>query len=1828
MLAVPLTAERSGAAVPAAHGEERGAGRASPPAPLPPSYPSPHKAGSGRRWRAVAEGSGTPAAGQEAAPPDGRSLPKRAGSEGLGAQQPADGSSVACQPVALENGASPPAEWFPRAQGSGPRQPGSDGDGRSFRVNLHCKHPRPRELKCNSRSSSKAEGPGLTFPDPHVSNCSAKRHAGEEEVRMRVKPPGPVVTTSVVRGSPDYVREPKFYPPGHPVQRPPACPAEKALSCSVLSFPEGSCPTLSREHQAGSLLHGDPADRCQSLHGGTKAAEDLLGCAGEPRILGGSAEEAAACDRAPKTFPNATLASGRCNIDSILALLRSKCGNGHINLHPVVQLIDIMKDLNRLSEDLKSSGVHLDCGSLRGGGGGGHEDSRLLPADRDLQYSFFSSPSLANSIRSPEERGVLCKTEPSRHPRPPARDGEADGGGGSAPQPPGHSGGVGGSSKAPAEEAGCSQPDAGDYSDLAEADILNELASLACPGTQLLESQAMEPQPQLLPAQELDSQSRLLDSQSLESQPQLLDSQSLEPLPESLELQNLEPLGLQSLEPLSESLELQSLEPLSESLELQSLEPLAEPLGLQTLEPLPGALEPPLLPAEPSLLEPQTLGPVSELLEAQPGAGDPLRPHGLQPRLGGCPLGSVVKRGPCGGRGAGRCGEDHRKYALRRTDKPKMLCRRRRAGRGRRADVTPESRVLSPLALPAEVPPGPEEPSTPLLAPPPPPPSTLDPDEVPKPPATGKKSKCRGVRKMVVKMAKIPVSLGRRNKTTYKVSSLSSNLNLEGKELAASSSMEPTPLLKMKNNGRNVVVVFPPGEMPIILKRKRGRPPKNLLLGQAKPKEPTPEVKKRRRRKQKLASPQPSYIADTNDSKADYSDVLAKLAFLNRQSQSSGRCSPPRCWTPSEPESIHQAPDTQSISHFLHRVQGFRRRGGKAGGFGGRGGGHAARAARCSFSDFFEGIGKKKKAPAALHADPVHPRKRGRPEPDPVGKPKRKRRARKNGALFPEPNPGQSFGDSAAEWAGGEKGSPWAPHHGHPGGQAGRNGGYQGAEARPFHAAGLESGSSSRANFYAGSAPSSQTEAGLERHSLFTGYFRSLLDSDDSSDLLDFALSASRSESRKSAAAYTAPPAALPGQRGLAAYPARGGKVAAATPGTEAAFHAAMQGRPAFPPSRAAAAAGYGVAQGSSECRGAEAFPKLAPPSAVSRSPTTHPAASGTPGYSPYGSYGTGQSVAPASVFPPGKQYPSAQDCPNSKDCSFAYGSGSSLPSSPSSAHSAGYAPPTAGPSLPLGKAAFFNSAEQGGQFSSAAHTPLRCDSRASTVSPGGYMVPKGSASFQPSPENCRQFPSAAPWAFRQGYGGLDWSSEAFSQLYNPGFECHLNEPNVILDISNYTPQKAKQQTVSETFSESSSDSTQFNQPASYRRANSEASSSEGQSSLSSLEKLMMDWNEASSAPGYNWNQSVLFQSNSKPGRGRRKKVDMFDTSHLNFSSSSSSSSVYPSKRSTGPRQPRGSRGACASKKERGTGKTKFPTKSQAVNPLFQESTDLGLDYYSGDSSMSPLPSQSRGFGVGERDPCDYAGPYSMNPSTPSDGTFVQGFQSDSPGLGQPDLESKHFPALPHQLAAPGQQTVFEASLQKAFSPNCSPTLAFKEDLRAGNIRKLPACDSLKHSMQGGALPHAPHLACRDLPMPQPHYDSPSCKNPPYWYSPNASTRSPSYDGKAGASMLVDFMGRTDPSCLNPHLSSPSGTHPSKGEKEPLEMSRAHHRGPYACPLINDLNISPVPRDSMLQLQDNYRYPSFAPQGHPVMAPTQKSGFLGPMVEQQHPEDTFTVTSL
>ncbi|MCJ8746328.1 hypothetical protein PDJAM_G00140540, partial [Pangasius djambal] len=209
-----------------------------------------------------------------------------------------------------------------------------------------------------------------------------------------------------------------------------------------------------------------------------------------------------------------------------------------------------------------------------------------------------------------------------------------------------------------------------------------------------------------------------------------------------------------------------------------------------------------------------------------------------------------------------------------------------------------------------------------------------------------------GVRKIVVKIARIPVHLSRRQKS-YKISSLESvAVGSHGEgctageapeggssgEMSAHISKEPTALLRMKNNGKSVMVMFPPGELPVILKRRRGRPPKQALPGQpdmretragaasaAEPKKP------RRRRRVKLPSPLPSYVNDTNDVKVEYADVLSKLAFLNRQPPSTGRCSPPRCWTPTEPETFHTSPENPNLSTLLHRLTGFRRRGGRAG---------------------------------------------------------------------------------------------------------------------------------------------------------------------------------------------------------------------------------------------------------------------------------------------------------------------------------------------------------------------------------------------------------------------------------------------------------------------------------------------------------------------------------------------------------------------------------------------------------------------------------------------------------------------------------------------------------------------------------------------------------------------------------------------------------------------------------------------------------------------------------------------------------------------------------
>ncbi|XP_066573676.1 transcription factor Gibbin [Amia ocellicauda] len=1072
-------------------------------------------------------------------------------------------------------------------------------------------------------------------------------------------------------------------------------------------------------------------------------------------------------------------------------------------------------------------------------------------------------------------------------------------------------------------------------------------------------------------------------------------------------------------------------------------------------------------------------------------------------------------------------------------------------------------------------------------------------------PTRGKrKGKCVGIRKFVVKVARIPVHMSRRHKS-YKISSMESPAVQDGTgggeegEGVKGPLREPTALLKMKNNGKNVMVMFPPGELPVILKRRRGRPPKQIPPGQPDPREvKAGEAKKpRRRRRVKLPSPQPSYVGDTNDAKSEYGDVLSKLAFLNRQPPTTGRCSPPRCWTPSDPETLQQPPENPSISTLLHRLQGFRRRGGRAGCMGGRGGlAGSAESFKRSFSDFFETIGKKRKAPPT---DPNHPRKRGKQaaadmsNAPPGEKVVRKRRPRKNGVL--KAGQAQQDQDWSCEksWTGKADGRV---------SQSERGLGYQGSNSpRGFGAC-----DPGKSVFY-----SAQNQSNQESQGLFAGYFRSLLDSDDSSDLLDFSLSnqaGSRGESRKTAGCYESGSPA-PNQRWSPAFPKRCPKASPSS--NEGASQSANPPRPTYPQG-----SGYSLSQTSPT-----SFQKAVPPLSLSRSPSSpHPSGS-YPQYSAYGSGSQAGNSAASTALQPHKQYEGQR----LSDCSFSYGGGSSktASASPSSHCSMGYA--SLQTSNTLGK--------RGYGFPSSVHSAvasLRGDGHMGAASPGVFMTTKNSP-FPSSQESCRQYSAAPHWNYRPNYQGGGWNTDMYGQQYPGSFDYNTTgEPKDILDISNYTPQKVKQHSFSETFSESSSDSSHLGQsgaPGGYKQQE-PLPSGENQSSLSSLEKLMMDWNESSTGPSYNWNQSVLFQGGSKPGRGRRKKAEpQGEGHHLGFppvSSPSSSSSPVPGpKRSAmGARQPRGSRGGFTScRRERttlGKPKAQKPNAQPASMALFQDSPDMAVDYYSGDSSsMSPLPAQNQSFGLGEREQCEYSSPYSVNPSTPSsEDKFSQMFHSEaaslSPVVGLQPESTKPFQSPPskppHTFAGP----------PKTFSPSCSPTLAYKESPMPCDTRRLLS----------SCAAQSPHRASKDLSQ----YDSPSYSGSPYWYPQGSSLAgSPHHYDKRD-----DFAERAG---VSPQLLGSISL--GRTEKESQEMGRglslraAAPPSPYPPILASScaatLDASPLPEEHSLHMPpESYhpRYPSFTSHGQLAMGtPLHRGGVLCQLLDQPT-EDTFTVTSL
>ncbi|XP_056153948.1 transcription factor Gibbin [Lampris incognitus] len=951
-----------------------------------------------------------------------------------------------------------------------------------------------------------------------------------------------------------------------------------------------------------------------------------------------------------------------------------------------------------------------------------------------------------------------------------------------------------------------------------------------------------------------------------------------------------------------------------------------------------------------------------------------------------------------------------------------------------------------------------------------------------------------GVRKIVVKVARIPVNLSRRQKS-YKISNLETVTGtekggegcLEGTEAVR----EPTALLRMKNNGKSVMVMFPPGELPVILKRRRGRPPKQALpgiLGEPvstenpagngdQPKKP------RRRRRTKLPSPYPSYVNDTNDVKSEYGDVLSKLAFLNRQPITTGRCSPPRCWTPSEPESFHTPLENPGISTLLHRLTGFRRRGGRGGGMG-RGGGAAGSVGggvcnKSTFSDFFESIGKKRKLNP--QAEPGLPRKRGKAASGSgvgrgggvVGnelggeKPVRKRRPRKNGIFKGEA--GSSMGQDWANGAGG-----W----GEEGGVA-REKGIGSYQACGSPRGGFTSSEMGRGGSYSNTAGGKGARPGGEdSQGLFAGYFRSLLDSDDSSDLLDISSSQSDRCKAPSTPGYE-PPSPAAGPSWSPAFPKRSPKGAGAGVEGPAQPHCSSA-RPSY---------SYGsLAQTSPTTSN---YPKSTPPSlSLSHSPSSpHPSSFGQ-----YSSSYSSSSPAGVGAVPQ-----------RSSDCSFSYGSGHGK-ANPLSQGQMGYS-------------SFQAAVKRGysGYPGTAHSSTVRGESVGPTSPGGGYMaMAKGSPfSSSSSPEGYRQY-NSNQWSYRQGYGS--WAADSFGPQYHGFSEYGSSESKDILDISNYTPQKAKRQPFPESLSESSSDSSHLSSAATgsghspaggpYKKKEPAPVGGEGgQSSLSSLEKLMMDWHESAAGPSYNWSQNVLFQSGvgGKQGRGRRKRTEPQSEKEAGAALRSESPSSPSPTPTPGPKRggvggrPRGSRGGRGGlspcQRERPSG-SKARAKAACVagaggagsvpegSGLFQE----GLDYYSGDSSsLSPLATPNPPPPAGYlQDPCEYPSPYSAHPSTPSsEERYPAIYPGESSSSLSPSVSSPPYPPKP---TPPPPQT-YHAVSSRTFSPSCSPS-----------PRITPHCSTAL------SPPHRPPP--KDPQYSQ--YDSPSYCSSPYWYGQTSHSGSPS----------------------------------------------------------------------------------------------------------------------
>ncbi|XP_069751205.1 transcription factor Gibbin [Narcine bancroftii] len=1052
------------------------------------------------------------------------------------------------------------------------------------------------------------------------------------------------------------------------------------------------------------------------------------------------------------------------------------------------------------------------------------------------------------------------------------------------------------------------------------------------------------------------------------------------------------------------------------------------------------------------------------------------------------------------------------------------------------------------------------------------------------------KYKCKGSRKMLVKITKINVQkyllqTERKTKMCQKLlthNNLSSGIKMQ---VIAMPEQNPSSVPTMKKGRRNKMTMLPTGDVPVVIKRKRGRPRKVLPEGGS---EPTNHVK-RKPRHHKLSPPQPTYIAGSNDSTTDYADVLSKLAFLTKQSLILGRCSPPRCWSPSDPGSFQRSASLhQDMSQFYRTLAGTRRRGGKAGCSRGRQVGQFAESSS-TFSDFFEGIGKRKRI--FLGETKLYARK-CKWGTEMKEKPVQRRKPYKRAAAFPDHSMYQNMNAENSEWAR-QNENCWSSSQGYASKQI-RNGlypSYPGMSAQSFPSTVWDSRSMSRNGYLMGRLSSNQSNVAQPSPGCIAGYFRSLLDSDDSSDLMDLSFSQTSQESCNITGGFGAS-SSTPPSRHLTHFQESFDKTSSPNcAGTQQ--HVSQTGQ-AYSQmiSDNSDNVDYGSSYHSSET---ETFQRVAPQPAISRQ--TGLSCQQTPdNYSHYGNYRLKtQSFSNSDALQQPREF-SSLDFLGTRDCSFGYDTSNNTSQSTSAD---AYGQHAIGSKLHFNTTSPFNSFRPDPSSPMPLQASLTSESQSDAACSMDHPSQKYFNSPQLSTDTRLAFFRGLQLSGKSSYNLCDGNMAHFNHHYTPVFDYNsLNESKDILDISNYTPQKAKLRSFPETLTESSSHfHTAF--------GNSEGGgticsniASEEKSSLSSLEKLMMNWDESipveRAGPKVGskrlWNHHVPFPSDSRVLYGRRKRIDMSSPPHLLFPASP----PFLPRKTTGPRQMRSLRSPSASnKKDHSVRKSKLLPKIPGANAPFSDSPDCGLDYsYGGESTLPPTLANVH-FQVPKNDQKEYCSLYSPSCTRPMPD---ENFPARFAGNDIQDAVSMYSELK--QSAGEAEQLSVQA-LQHSISQDHDRTLSDNRELyplhTPGYGGNLESTEGKKHPTFYDTLENSTDVSQssvavnRDLIASQLQFeaDNAAVLETNARYLQNSAAYSSLDENKKEAELsLFGIQRKNNISTSRPQI-IPLNT-AAQIDKQAQKLAMDYGNSPYASATITTANTSPASSDSSIHVDNNY----------------------------------------